>query len=110
MPVRCLSSFPNSRLLTRKATQFAETNQIDVQPGPLNTLISVASQARTYLTIKNDSPTDSMVYGYEDLPNLDTEGFILGPGEGIDLEARTAIYGRSLTLNPVLMSTDEGFG
>lgn len=108
--VNCLGSFPNSRIRARKATQVAQTAQILVALGPINTLIAAPNTSRTYLTLRNTSLVDSMAYGYVDVPTLNVDGFLLGPGDGIDLETLGSIWGVSVGANPCLACTDEGQG
>lgn len=98
-----LGSFPNSRIKARKATQDAITEEIELDTNPQR--IREANEARTYLTIKNDDDTNSVAYGYDELEL----NFILGPGEGIDIESLGDIWAKALTDTATLV-LDEGAG
>jgi hypothetical protein len=104
------ASFKNSRVSTRKATTFADVEQITVNTGS-NTLISAANPNRTYLTLRNENGTsgNDIRYDYFDNPNILTEGFLLRAGEAVDLEATQDIYAQGVA-SSVVCSVDEGQG
>ena len=114
-----LASFPNTRERPRRPTQTADTYSVDALTsavGPFDTSTTEITEAdigtqttngntiaapidpdRTYLTLRNLDPLNSIVYGYKDLADLDTEGMILKAGDSADLDAiDDPIYIRSI--------------
>lgn len=109
MPAYCLGSFPNSRIAPRPATQRAETQTLEIT-AITNTLVAAVNPNRTYLTIKNNGPF-ALNYGYSDAGDLDTNGFTLQPGEGIDIDSPGEVWAVSLdATDSTFMSVDEGSG
>ena len=105
------ASFKNSRVAARAPTTTANTYQMTVASGSLNTLIAPLTPNRTYITIRSTATTagDDIRYDYFDNPNMLTEGFLLKAGEACDLESPQAIYSRAVA-SPVLCTVDEGEG
>lgn len=99
MPIGpCLASFKNSRVYPRPATIAADTGIFDTLAAGLggspngNTIARPANDNRTYLSLRNESTTLAIRYGYEDRVSLEFDGFLLLPGQAIDIESPQEIY------------------
>ena len=136
--IRKLASFPNTRERPRKPTQSSSTYQVDAlvaAAGPVdptaititsanigqqtqngNTILAAPNSDRTYLTLRNLSPSENLVYSYKpvgeaDDPNMDDNGMILRAGDSADLEDIDSVYYvRSLGAADVDCRIDEGEG
>lgn len=83
-----LASFPNSRIKPRAATTESYIYNGTLVPSEV-TLVRPILPERTYATLKNN--TGAALY-YDRHGNPDTDGFLLEPGQAIDLEGPQAIY------------------
>ncbi len=114
-----LASFPNTRERPRKPTLTADTGRVMVkQNGDIgtfdttngvtvsdegkqttngNTIVKAYDQDRTYLTLRNVSPADAIVYGYRDRADLNNTGMILRAGDSVDIDSLDTIYARGIS-------------
>ena len=114
-----LASFPNTRERSRKPTLTADTGKVLVkQNGTIwtfdttngvvvsdegkqttngNTIVKATDQDRTYLTLRNVSPADAIVYGYRDRADLNNTGMILRAGDSVDIDSLDTIYARGIS-------------
>lgn len=110
--------------------QEATTNAADRGKTTINgnTLLIEKNTTRTYVTLRNLDPENSINYGYTDSPNMDKDanidvgaigthdgenaGMTLKAGDSVDLEVPNCIYVRSLAADdsPVLIAVDYGIG
>lgn len=133
MPSSQLASFPNSRIRPRKptesATTFGRTVEPDgtigaVDPGAAepvfadedsqtvngNTVVAARNLNRTYLTIRNVDPSESIAYAYDDTIDITVDGMILRAGDSADLESPQTVYAVSLGAVAVNLRYDQGIG
>lgn len=106
--VALLGSFPNSQVRPRKATQTEETGTVPV-PSSTVTTIAAANPNRTFLTIKNEGPTE-IRWGTAAVPPTALSGFLLGAGEGIDIETPEEIQVITTQAGTTEVSVEEGEG
>jgi hypothetical protein len=83
-----LASFPNSRIKPRAATSESHIFNGSLVAGQI-TMVRPFLSERTYATLKNNTGSD-LKYDREGHPN--TNGFLLSPGQAIDLEGPQEIY------------------
>lgn len=113
--VSCQASFKNSRIFTRSATISAQTGTITVKNAGTgatangNTSIRPATSNRVILTIKNESTTDTLRYGYSDSATPATSFFELGPQQAIDILSPQEVFAAGSGVD-VKLSFDEGIG
>ena len=114
-----LASFPNTRERPRKPTLTADTGRVMVKQSGVtgtfdttngvtvsdegkvttngNTIVKASDSDRTYLTLRNVSPADSLVYGYRDRSDLNNTGMILRAGDSVDIDSLDTIYARGIS-------------
>lgn len=108
MPVTLLASFPNSRIKPRPARTSGNTNNQTILAGA-TVLIYPADLNRVSLLLRNDSPSDTLLYSYTSV-NIATEGFPIRPGEAVLLESPQDIWVHNPSANPIDISEDVGVG
>ena len=108
MPFIDLASFPNSRIKPRSATQISEINNVELAPSTA-TLVRPIDPDRTVCTIGNQSGSISIRYLRGTSDDIDTKGYILLPGQAIDLEGPQSIW-LYAEGGSVLVTYDDGRG
>ena len=96
MPEVLYASFPIAR--SSSPTQIANTTFVTApkNDGTFTNVEAVpADVTRSYVIIRNNSPYQ-IVYGYEDINDLDVQGMVLNPSDSAVLTSKSAIYLRSL--------------
>jgi hypothetical protein len=88
MPLIDLASFPNSRIKPRPATSQSLIYNGSLAAGAVVMVRPIVPE-RTYATLKNNTGA-ALYYDRVGAPNAD--GFLLEPGQAIDLEGPQAIY------------------
>lgn len=109
------ASFKNSRLYPRSATQTSVQSKkaVNGNAGPV-TLIAAADPNRTSLSVENESLTDDIRIMTADTPPLLAallaDGFLIPANASYDVTSPQNVYGISVTVNPLSVSTDNGEG
>jgi hypothetical protein len=91
------ASFPNARSASpaSQALTFAANAPANDGSGT-NLLLLAVDNSRSYAIVRNNSPYQ-VVYGYEDRPDLDSEGEVLNPSDSVVITNKKAVYVRSLS-------------